>query len=172
MKTFQDYIKIILKHEGGYSNHSADPGGSTKYGISFKFLKSYGIDINNDGEINIKDIKELTLEEATQLYFIHFWKPMRLHYIDNEDLKLHLFDMGVNAGTRTAVKILQRMLGVGIDGIIGKNTAKAVIDYGESVVIDYANARKKYYIDIIKRNPKLKVFKKGWFNRVDSTKFK
>ena len=80
--------------------------------------------------------------------------------------------MGVNAGTKTAVKILQKMIGTNVDGIIGKNTAKAVVDYGEYVVTDYINARKKYYIDIINKNPKLKVFKKGWFRRVDTTKFK
>lgn len=175
MREFKDYMKVILKHEGLYVNHKSDPGGATNMGISLRFIKMKGIDINNDGEINIKDIKDLTLEKATELYFKYFWVPMRLHYVDNELLKLHLFDMGINAGTRTAVKILQQMLGLPEkeqDGILGKVTAGKISKYKGDVVADYINARKSYYIKIINRNPKLKVFKKGWFNRVDSTYFK
>ena len=64
MRKFEDYLKVILKHEGLYSNHPKDPGSSTMMGISLRFLKMKGIDINNDGDINIKDIKELTVEKA------------------------------------------------------------------------------------------------------------
>ena len=172
MREFKDYLKVVLRHEGLYSNHKEDKGGPTNMGVSLRFLSMKGIDINNDGEINIKDIKDLTLEQATELYYEHFWKPMRLEGIDNEVLKLHLFDMGVNAGTKTAVKILQEMLGVTMDGVIGPNTLKAINEYGPNIVFDYINARKRYYLKIIKKNPRLTVFQKGWFIRVDSTYFK
>ena len=172
MREFKDYLKIILRHEGLYSDHKADKGGPTNRGISLRFLTMQGIDINNDGEINVKDIKELTLEQATELYYKHFWKPMRLEGIDNELLKLHLFDMGVNAGTKTAVKILQDMLGVTADGVIGPKTLQSINEYGVNIVADYINARKSYYIKIIKKNPNLRTFQHGWFRRVDSTYFK
>lgn len=172
MREFKDYMKVVLKHEGLYSNHPSDPGGATNMGISLRFLKVKGIDINHDGDINVKDIKDLTLEVATELYYKHFWLPMRLEYISNEALKLHLFDMGINAGTKTAVKILQNVLKINADGVIGNITAKAVEDFGDSIVTEYANARKKYYINIINKNPRLRVFKVGWFRRVDTTIFK
>ena len=172
MRKFEDYLKVILKHEGLYSNHPKDPGSSTMMGISLRFLKMKGIDINNDGDINIKDIKELTVEKASELYYKHFWLPMNIDKIPNDLLKLHLFDMGVNAGTKTAIKILQDLLNVSIDGIIGNQTLEAIEDYDSNIVADFANKRKEYYIKIIKRNPELSVFKKGWFNRVDSTYFR
>lgn len=172
MRKFEDYLKVILKHEGLYSNHPKDPGSSTMMGISLRFLKMKGIDINNDGDINIKDIKELTVEKASELYYKHFWLPMNIDKIPNDLLKLHLFDMGVNAGTKTAIKILQDLLNVNIDGIIGNQTLEAIEDYDSNIVADFANKRKEYYIKIIKRNPELSVFKKGWFNRVDSTYFR
>lgn len=172
MRKFEDYLKVILKHEGLYSNHPKDPGSSTMMGISLRFLKMKGIDINNDGDINIKDIKEITVEKASELYYKHFWLPMNIDKIPNDLLKLHLFDMGVNAGTKTAIKILQDLLNVNIDGIIGNQTLEAIEDYDSNIVADFANKRKEYYIKIIKKNPELSVFKKGWFNRVDSTYFR
>jgi lysozyme family protein len=172
MRNFIDYLWVILKHEGLYVNHPNDPGGATNFGISLRFIKMKGIDVNNDGDINIKDIKDLTVEKASELYYNHFWLPMRLNLIDNELLKLHLFDMGINAGTKTAVRILQRLLEVDDDGIIGKKTVAAINKYGPNIVADYAIARKVYYNKIIERNPKLAVFKKGWYRRVDTTYFK
>ena len=38
---FSTIIKMVLEHEGGYVNHSSDPGGETKYGISKTCLPRY-----------------------------------------------------------------------------------------------------------------------------------
>lgn len=171
MKTFDDYVSVILRHEGGYVNHPNDPGGATNYGISLRFLKGSKIDLNKDGIVDLKDIRSLTKQQASGIYLKYFWQRMRIDGIENELLKLHLFDMGINAGTGTAVKILQRMVGVGDDGIIGKRTLQAIVDYPGEIVEAYKKARKVHYLKLIKRNPKLSVFKNGWFNRVDSTKF-
>ncbi|MBX9704870.1 MAG: hypothetical protein K5Q00_01335, partial [Gammaproteobacteria bacterium] len=36
-----DYAaSVVLLHEGKYTDHPADPGGATNYGISLRFLKS------------------------------------------------------------------------------------------------------------------------------------
>jgi len=171
MKTFEDYLEVILQHEGGLSNHSSDPGGITKYGISLRFLKSNKIDINKDGKIDANDIINLTIDEASIIYKEYFWNKMKLDYIDNELLKLHLFDMGVNAGTKTAIKLLQRIVGASQDGVLGNMTASKVTSYIRDIVEDYSTARKDYYSYIISKNPKLSVFRKGWFRRVNTTKF-
>lgn len=174
MKTFDDYFDVILQHEGGFSDHSADPGGATKYGISLLFLKDLDLedgDIDHDGDIDVDDIKALTIDDSRVLYHKFFWSPLHLQGIESEDLKLNLFDHGVNAGTRTAVKLLQRMLGLQDDGAIGRMTVDAANNYNGDVVADYKRARKAYYEKIIERNPKLGVFKKGWFNRIETTKF-
>ena len=54
---FEEAIKVILKHEGGYSNDKDDPGGATDYGISLRFLQDHDIDLNGDGKVNEMDIK-------------------------------------------------------------------------------------------------------------------
>lgn len=158
MRVFEDYLKVIIKHEGGYVNDPLDPGGETKYGISKRAFPNL-------------DIKNLTVEQASEIYYTKYWLPMNLTNISNELLKLHLFDMGVNAGTKTTIKLLQEMLGIIQDGIIGNNTIEAINDWKRDIASDYADARKGYYLRLVKNKPKLSKFLKGWFNRVNNTKF-
>ena len=178
MTLFDKCLPVILNHEGGYSNHPNDSGSHTNYGISLRFLKSTGLedgDIDCDGDIDVEDIKALTTSKAAKLYYKYFWKKANLDVIPNDILALHVFDMGVNAGTKTAVKLLQKCLGfVGddIDGIIGRQTAAAINSTNITVLVNsYIRERYAYYDAIIKRNPKLSVFRKGWRLRVATTSF-
>ena len=177
MKKFEDYMRVILMQEGGskFTNDKDDPGGATKYGISLRFLKGTGSDgdIDNDGDIDIDDIKKLDETKSSKLYKEYFWDKMNLDLIDNELLKLHLFSHGVNAGNSVAVKILQKILGVTVDGKLGRTTAMVANAYSNQpkLVQGYASARKVYYDNIVAKNAALKKYIKGWYNRVDSTKF-
>lgn len=159
MKEFKDYLEVILKHEGGYVNNPSDPGGETNYGIC---KRSYP---------NL-DIKNLTIEDASNIYYNDYWKKLNIDNIFNEDLKLHIFDMGVNAGCKTSIKLLQHILGIPEDGIMGPETELKVKENFLNILTLYKNARITYYNKLLIKNPKLQVFIKGWINRVNSTNFK
>lgn len=155
---FKTFMPIILRHEGGYVNDPDDLGGETKYGITERRYPNL-------------DIKALTVNEATEIYYRDFFKPMNLELIDNDLLALHIFDMGVNAGKKTAVKLLQSFLnGITQDGIIGPWTAKLV--HAASLNVDivelYKAKRYEYYykISLLRRNSK---FLKGWIRRIENT---
>lgn len=159
MRPFEDYLKVILKHEGGYVNHSSDPGGETMYGIC---KRSYP---------NL-DIKNITVEQASEIYYKDYWKPLNIENVSNELIKLHLFDMAVNAGIKPAVKLLQSVLGVVPDGIIGPRSEAKIAQFEATELVDlYKEARIQYYAGLVKKNSKLSVFLSGWINRVNSTKF-
>ena len=150
---FDKFIPIILKHEGGYVNDPKDSGGETKYGISKRAYPNV-------------DIKNLTLDQAKEIYKRDYYDRMKLDRITNELLALHVFDFGVNAGVSRAIKHLQSVAGVHIDGIIGKDTIAAANsgDYSQA----YINARLSYYRSIgVGKNAK---FLKGWITRVNTTK--
>src|SRR5690606_38187314 len=73
------------------------------------------------------------------------------------------FDFGVNSGPATAVKHLQKVVGVAQDGIVGGQTVDAVAKYGvERAIKDYCAERLRYMRGI-KTWPK---FGKGWTARV------
>ena len=56
---FDDIIKVVLKHEGGYVNHPKDPGGETNLGVTKRVYEEFG------GE---KDMRDLTVEDVAPIY--------------------------------------------------------------------------------------------------------
>jgi lysozyme family protein len=102
----------LIGNEGGYVNDPADPGGETNWGIS---KRSYpGI-----------DIKALTREGAKRIYRADFWD--RGHMADYDGaIAFQVFDVAVNSGIETAVRMMQRAAGVADDGHIGPVTVAAV----------------------------------------------
>jgi lysozyme family protein len=154
---FNNFIPVILKHEGGYVNDPDDAGGETNMGISKRAFPHL-------------DIKNLTVEETKQLYYIHYYQPLNITTIENELLALHIFDMAVNAGNKRAVILLQQVLGLyHTDGIIGPVTLRAVKEYKGDLLGEYIKARTDYYTAISKNGNNIK-FLPGWLHRVENTK--
>ena len=155
---FNKVIEVVLRAEGGYVNHPSDPGGETNMGITKRNYPN-------------EDIKNLTKEKAIHYYYRDYWMPMDLDLLNDPNLILEVFDMGVNSGIRTAIKILQRIVGTTDDGILGKITASAVQNYGGDIVDGYKKRRKLFYVTLAQNKPNLRVFLKGWLNRVDNCRF-
>ena len=153
MKNFNEIIEQVLEHEGGYVNDPKDLGGETKYGITKRFYP----------ELNIK---ELTIEKAKQIYKDDYWDKNRVESLP-QNLWHIFFDMCVNMGRRTAVKVLQRAAvnrgrDIEFDGGLGPMTIKAL----NGVELDRVRAyRVKFYVDLITAKPEQEKFFLGWFRR-------
>ena len=153
MKTFEEIIEKVLEHEGGYVNDPKDLGGETKYGITKRFYP----------ELNIK---ELTIEKAKQIYKDDYWDKNRVESLPQNLWHIY-FDMCVNMGKRTAVKVLQRAAvnrgrNIDVDGGLGPATIGAL----KGVELDRVRAfRVKYYVDLITARPEQEKFYLGWFRR-------
>lgn len=115
-------VRHLLVTEGGAKivNDPVDRGGTTKWGISLRFLVSEGafdadgdgkldFDLNMDGDIDGKDIKLLTAGDAIYLYHRCFWDKMDCDAFP-QPIGEMLFDQGVNGGRATACKLLQAAL--------------------------------------------------------------
>lgn len=166
--TFNKCIPIILKHEGGFQKMSEDLGNwiggyktgklvGTKYGIAARFFPW----------VNISD---LTVDGAKAIYYWFFWSGMNMEFITNELAALHVFDFGINAGRKRAIRTAQQLCGIPKDGVIGPITADAINNYNGNFVKDYKHARKVYYEYIATKRDNHK-FLKGWLLRVDNTHF-
>ena len=153
MKNFDEIIEQVLEHEGGYVNDPKDLGGETKYGITKRFYPDV-------------DIKNLTIEQATEIYKKDYWDKNKVESLPQNLWHIY-FDMCVNMGKRTAVKVLQRAAvnkgrDIEVDGGLGPMTIGAL----KGVELDRVRAfRVKYYVDLITARPEQEKFYLGWFRR-------
>lgn len=109
---FDDAVKRVLMHEGGYSDHAADPGGKTMYGITEAVAREVGY----RGNMN-----ELPLDLAKRIYKDRYWDAIRADDLP-ASIRYIMLDAAVNSGPRQAVLWLQRALGVTPDGALGPVT--------------------------------------------------
>lgn len=126
---FSKAISFVLSWEGGYVDNPNDAGGETKWGIS---KRSYP-DL---------DIKELTKEQAIEIYKKDYWNVMNCDYL-SYPLDVVVMDTAVNMG-------------------VGR--AQAFLDLTGDWR-DYLMFRIIKYNDLAKRSP---IFLRGWINRIIS----
>jgi lysozyme family protein len=148
MKNFERALIFVLKWEGGYVNDPLDPGGETKFGIS---KRSYP-DI---------DIKNMTLEGAGEIYKKDYWNKCKCGELPYT-IAAVLFDSAVNMGVQRAVRLLQKAVGVPVDGVIGPQTINAAgkADVVE-LVISVLALRIEYYAGLGGWNR----YGRGWTKR-------
>ena len=155
---FNRCIGFVLQHENAYDkagnviceHDPRDSGGATKYGV----------DQSSHPHI---DVCHLTEQDAKQIYFDGEWTRCRC-----EQLPIHfdlaMLDTAVNCGMGTATKMLQKALGVTVDGIIGNLTLTAAATASHAVLGAFLAAREAYYNKLPK---KLRdTYLKGWLARV------
>ena len=66
-QNIDDIAQEILKAEGGFVNDPDDPGGPTNYGVTLNTLKRLGHDLNQDGRVDIADLKQLSATQAVHI---------------------------------------------------------------------------------------------------------
>ena len=153
LKEFKDIIEITLHHEGGYVNDPNDLGGETNFGIAKRFYPDV-------------DIKNLTKEEASDIYRRDYWDKNKVDDMP-EQLRHIYFDMCVNQGKGTAVKVLQRACNskkadLKVDGGLGPATLNAV----QKISLDRVRAyRVLRFANIVIDKPNQEKFWLGWFRR-------
>ena len=166
--SFQHALDFVLAKEGGYVNDPTDKGGETKFGISDKRdgIADGKTDVNGDGKPDTA-IKDLTPEQAAQIYFRDYWQAA--YCTDWPDgISLFVFDSSVQHGVKAAIRQLQSAAGVTADGIVGPNTTRAVICADPEWLLNRCFLRRaRYYADIIKSNSSQGKYLNGWFNRLD-----
>ncbi|MDE4189956.1 holin-associated N-acetylmuramidase [Phaeobacter gallaeciensis] len=178
----------IVEREGGYVNDPGDPGGATKHGVTIGTLKRLGIDVTGDGQVDTRDVKALSHEEAVDIFIRWYFERPGIARLP-EALQASVFDMYVNSGAN-AVRILQGLLremgfDLAVDGVIGPHTAAAAqraaqVD-AKSLRDAYGIARRSYYFDLADRRPASRKYartraggKGGWIRRAEvfiSTKY-
>ena len=153
--TFDQAFDLLLAHEGGYSDHAADPGGKTMYGITEAVARRAGYR---------GDMRELPLDLAKRIAFEEYWKPAGCEEWP-EGIRFDVFDVAYNSGISTAVKMVQRAAFAEVDGVIGPKTRLAVAAMNPLMLLARINgARLQYLTDL----PTWPSFGRGWARRIAS----
>jgi lysozyme family protein len=160
---FDRAFEFTLGHEGGFSDHPADNGGATKYGVTIATLAKH-----RRRAVSIDDVKALTLAEAKTIYKKHYWDALNLDaFADSlEILSIILFDQAVNRGVVTVARQLQTTVGTSVDGHIGPKTISAIkMMTQKRVAYNFVKASQISYATIVKDNAAQRVFIVGWLRR-------
>jgi lysozyme family protein len=62
---------VTKKWEGGWSDHPADPGGNTMYGVTEAVYHAW---LRKRG-LPIRPVRQIIMAEAEQIYFEEYWVP-------------------------------------------------------------------------------------------------
>lgn len=158
----QDTITELLKAEGWdrYTNHPADRGGPTRWGIT---QKAWGEALGRPATVN--DVRAITEQQARDFYYERYVKAPRYDELP-EDLMPLVVDCAVNHGTKRATQWLQRSVGVLADGVIGPVTLAAVRSQSaRAVYLRICAHRTRFYGAVVGRDHSQAAFISGWNNR-------
>jgi lysozyme family protein len=151
----------LIKHEGGYSNHSSDPGGRTNLGITQQVWENWV-----DRSVTEEEMKALTKDMVKPLYKDLYWERVKGDKLPS-GVDYCVFDAAVNSGVRRASQWLQSALGVAADGSIGPQTiAVASVTPPVTTITNYSAQRLK----ILQGLSTWPTFGKGWERRVNEVK--
>jgi lysozyme family protein len=147
----------LKMHEGGYTDNPHDPGGPTNFGITIADYRKYV-----KPRATVADVGAMTWDEAARIYRARYWDAQAC-----DDLPAgvddSVFDYGVNSGIGRSKKVLQRVVGVMDDGVLGPQTMAAVAARKPEDTIRAINSERLLFLKSLRTWP---VFGKGWARRV------
>jgi lysozyme family protein len=160
-QNFEDALKKVLIHEGGYVDHPKDPGGATNKGV---IQRTYAAYRKRKGK-PVQHVKYITDAEVKEIYEESYWDAVNGNLLP-AGLDYAVFDGAVNSGPRQSIKWLQRALGVKADGSIGLQTigAAQALSYEQVIAtIDKMLDLRMGFLRSLRHWP---TFGKGWTRRV------
>ena len=140
-KTFRKMLNFVLEKEGGYVSN--DCGQAGNMGV----LQSTYDEYRKNNGLPVQNVKELTLQEAEDIYYNMYYKASGADKIKDSKLAFQVFDTAVNMGVSAAKKLLEQSGG----------------DFAR-----YEELRLERYETIAQKNADKAQYLTGWKNRVDS----
>ena len=172
-------IDAVIDREGGYSDHPADRGGPTRWGVTQATARDHGYS---------GDMRAFPRASAVAIYRRLYWQRPGFDRVAARApaIAAELFDTGVNMGPAVATGFLQRALNalnrgardyadIVADGRIGPRTLAALDGFlkvrgfaGEGVLLKAIEALQgERYLHLAERRPANEAFLYGWLaNRI------
>jgi lysozyme family protein len=164
MKLWPEYFELLMKFEGEKYENDPDDPGNIGDGSPGNWGTKFGIDARSHPGVNIK---ALTKKGAEDIYLKEYFQSFS-HKLP-EPLCYVVYDLRVNAGEARAVKTMQKVLGVTVDGIVGPKTldalGHAIDDYQVGLTKAYTEERINFYEWLANKRPTMRKYLRGWISR-------
>jgi lysozyme family protein len=160
-RNFARALALVLKHEGGWSDHPADPGGATMKGVTLANFRRYV----KPGATK-DDLRGISDAQLATVYRRFYWDAV--HGAELPDgVDYAVFDFAVNSGPGRAARYLQGVVGVVQDGRIGPVTLNATKAMMRATVINDLCDRRMRFLRGLNTWPS---FGTGWTARVSGVR--
>lgn len=157
---FDAALREVLIHEGGWSDHPADPGGATMRGITLETYRRF----KGNRHLGKDALRAMTDAELRTIYRTMYWDRIRGDELP-AGVDYVVFDAAVNSGPPRASKWLQETVGTTPDGVIGSRTLAAVNAMDPHELIERYNETRLAFLRSLMT---WDVFGRGWGRRVAS----
>lgn len=157
---FDKALAFTLGIEGGYSNRLADRGGVTNHGITQKTYDGW----RKQHGMRTQSVTLMGEQEERAIYYETFWVPCRCEEL-GAPIGAAVFDFAVNSGPWNAKLVLQAVVHVRQDGVIGDATLAAARTTTD-LLLRYLQARGAFLRDDLIAHPSDVANIHGWINRL------
>ena len=157
-ENYAQSLKQVLKYEGGKVDDPRDPGGRTAFGITQDTYNAW----RKKQNLPTVDVFTISQADVAAIYRQEYWDRIRGDDLPS-GVDFAVFDFAVNSGVSRAAKMLQSVVGVTQDGVIGPATIEATKTYVAMAVTN----KRLAFMQSLSIWP---TFGKGWSARIADVK--
>lgn len=170
MANVDKLMPFLRRWEGGYVHDPDDLGGATNMGVTMNtyiaYCKKKGYPVPT-----VTRLSNLSEEQWTDIVKTMYWDRFKGDRIESQSVANICVDWLWLSGT-VAIKKVQEILGVKVDGIVGAKTLAAINNRSPLPLFGaIKQARKEYIDEICTKRPKNEKFRNGWMNRLNDLRY-
>ena len=166
---FENAFNYILDVEGGFSEYNPQTGDpSTNLGIIQSEYDKY----RSEKGLEQQSVRFIEKDEAKEIYQSNYWLPTKAEQIYSVLPKtaITIFDFAVNSGLGGASSVISKTLDIP-SSRFDNEMVDSILQIGQEIGDDKLSENlidQRYinYDEIISRDPRKAVYRKGWHNRL------
>lgn len=158
-ENFEQALAAVLKHEGGFVDHPADPGGATNRGVTLTVFQRHF------PGAGVAELQAITDAQVANIYHDDYWAKCQCDELA-AGIDYTVFDQAVNSGPSRSVRWLQAAVRAGIDGLIGPETIRLASQSDSTETVDTMCNDRLEFMKSLRGGRQWEIFGRGWGRRV------
>jgi lysozyme family protein len=157
--TFEACLAFVWQsnNDGRADNSASSEDWLTKWGVTAETWQL----ARQQGIVADKDISAATQDDCSNILRVMYWNSLHCSQL-SAGINLMMFNDGMVCGVGYAARLLQRIIGVDQDGVVGPETIRRACSYGDKELIDaLVVADDEYYASLATAS----LYLNGWTRR-------